>query len=241
MYIVSRGILTVVDAESGDKLKQLRLSGARQTGGRFGSLDYPSPVVIGDHLYYLNGSGQMFVFDIADEVRQVGVNQVTEDQEIFWGSPAVSDGRLLIRSSKHLYCVTDQGETVSPDAETVAAADTTPAENSRPTGTRGAGGDGGSRFDPMSMFAGMDANSDGSVTEDELSGNRMADRLRELDKDGDKAISREEFRSGIASLFRSGRGNGGNRGGGGGGGGYRGRSPDTRPDRPQRPQMDEQR
>ena len=95
----------------------------------------------------------------------------------------------------------------------------------------------------MTMFNGMDANKDGSVTEEELEGNRMADRLKTLDKDGDKAISKDEFSSGISSLFSRGGGGGasGGRGGGrsggrsGGGGGYGGRGEDTRPDRPQRP------
>ena len=61
--------------------------------------------------------------------------------------------------------------------------------------------------------------------------NRMAERLKTLDKDGDDLISKEEFRTGIGSLFsRSG-------GSGSGGGGSYGRGKDTRPDRPQRPQM----
>ena len=79
----------------------------------------------------------------------------------------------------------------------------------------------------MSMFNGMDVNKDGKVTEAELEGNRMADRLKTLDKDGDKAISQEEFRTGISTLF--------SRGGGGRVGDYEGQ--DDRPDRPQRPEL----
>ncbi len=82
------------------------------------------------------------------------------------------------------------------------------------------------------MFNGMDRDSDGQVTEVELEGNPMADRLKTLDKDGDKAISKEEFRSGIAGLFSR-------RGGGGRGGSYGGRGEDKRPERPQRPQIAE--
>ena len=81
-------------------------------------------------------------------------------------------------------------------------------------------------WSPSSNLAwnGMDRNKDGKVTMDELEGNRMADRLKTLDKDGDKAISKTEFTSGISTLFsRS-----------GGGGGYNRK--DTRPDRPQRPE-----
>ena len=247
LYVVSRGVLTVVDAETGERLDQIRLKGARQTGGRFGSLDYASPIVVGDRLYYLNGSGQMFVFDVSKEdVEQVSVNLVTNEKETFWGSPAVSSGRMVLRSSKHLYCVMDKGETPKPTENVVARADP-PAPGrgnsaSRPggggpsgpaagPGGRGPGGRGPSgRFDPAQMFNGMDTDKDGKVTMAELEGNRMADRLKTLDKDGDDAISKDEFTSGIAGLFS--RGGGSNRGGGG----YRSRGNDTRPDRPQRPE-----
>ena len=228
VYVISSGVVTVVDETTGEKVKQVRLAGAQQTGGSFGSLDYPSPVVVDDRMFYLNGSGQMFVFDLTDELKQVAINRVTSDAETFWGSPALSDGRLVLRSSKHLYCVADKGETVKPEDTFVAKAD----ESATPAAPGGGGGPGGNgRFDPMSIFKGIDADSDGKVTEKELEGNRMADRLKTLDKDGDKVITQEEFSSGISTLFSRGGG------GGGGGGGYQGQGKDTRPDRPQRPEL----
>ncbi len=229
VYVVSSGVVTVVDESTGEKVKQVRLAGAQETGGRFGSLDYPSPVVVDDRMFYLNGSGQMFVFDLTEELKQVAINRVTSDAETFWGSPALSDGRLVLRSSKHLYCVADKGETVKPEDTFVAKAD----EDATPVAPGGGGGPGGNgRFDPMSMFKGIDTDSDGKVTEKELEGNRMADRLKTLDKDGDRVITQEEFSSGISTLFSRGGG-----GGGGGGGGYQGQGKDTRPDRPQRPEL----
>ena len=84
----------------------------------------------------------------------------------------------------------------------------------------------------MAMFDRLDVDKDEKLTEEELEGNPMADRLMTLDKDDDSAISKEEFQ-GITALF-SGRGRGGR--GGGGGGNYGGRGEDTRPDRPQRPE-----
>ncbi len=241
LYSVANGIVTVVDAETGERVQQLRLKGAQQTGGRFGSLDYPSPIVVGDRLFYLNGSGQMFVFEMGEELKQVWINKVTNEKETFWGTPAVSDGRLVMRSSKYLYCVTDKGEEVKADANLLAKTDEPESDEPEAGGgagggrTRGGGAGGGRQFDPMSMFNGMDTNKDGKVTEDELEGNRMADRLKTLDKDGDAAISQEEFRTGISGLFSRGSGGGG-RSSGGGGGGYGGRGEDTRPDRPQRPE-----
>ena len=224
LYVVNRGILSSIDAESGKRIDQLRLKGAKQSGSRSGSLDYPSPVIAGDKMFYMKGNGQMFVFSLGDKLEQVSINQVTSEQEIFWGSPAISDGKMVIRSAKYLYCVTDKGDEVDPEDTKIVEAETPPAG-----GARGGGGGGrGGRFDPAAMFDSLDADKDGKVTETELEGNRMAERLMTLDKDSDKAVSKEEFTSGISSLFR--------RGGGGGGGGRPERPKDTRPDRPQRPE-----
>ncbi len=226
LYVVSGGIVTAVDAESGERGQRLRLNGADQTGGRFGSLDYPSPIVIGDHMYYLNGSGQMFVFALGDEMEMVSVNRVTADKEIFWGSPAVSDDSLVLRSQQHLYCVQDKGEQVNPEDNLAANVEATEAPEEEAGGGRRGGGQ---RMDPMAMFKQLDTNQDETLTEAELEGNRMAERLMTLDKDANKQISKEEFSSGIASLFTR-------RGGGGGGGGRDGyNNEDQRPERPQRP------
>ena len=228
LYLVSRGVLTVIDESSGKKIKQVRLQGVQQTGGRFGSLDYPSPVVVGDRLFSLNGSGQMFVFDLSTEAKQVAVNRVTMDKEMFGGTPALSDGKMVLRSSKALYCVTDKGESVPVDQAAVAKTEEPPAPSR--TGTGGRTGRSGGRFDPMSIFNGLDADKDKKLSAKELEGNRMADRLKTLDKDGDKAISEQEFRKGMSTLFsRSGERSSGGR--------YRGRGKDSRPDRPQRPEL----
>lgn len=237
IYSVSGGVLKVLDKASGERLQQVRLRGAQSSGGRFGSLDYASPIIVGERLFYMNGGGQMFVFDLSEDVKQIAVNTLTADKETFWGTPAVAQGRMIIRSSGHLYCVLDKQETVEADPNLIAAAEPEQPEatGGRGGGRPGAGGGagGGRRFDPTAMFNGLDTNKDGKLVEAELEGNRMADRLMTLDKDDDKAISSEEFRSGISSLFGSG---GGGRGGRGGGG-YERRGANSRPDRPQRPQM----
>lgn len=244
LYVVAGGVLTRVNAETGERLDRLRLKGTKQTGGRFGSLDYPSPVVVGDNMFYMNGSGQMFVFELGgEELKQVAINQVTNEKEIFWGSPAIASGMMLLRSDKHLYCVTDKGETVSPDDIKAAEGDMSEPEDEAGDGAGGRRGGGGQRGggqrggqrggDPSAFFNRIDADSDGNITEAELEGNQAAERLMTLDKDDDKVISKEEFDSGIGALMRG----GGNRGGGArrGGGGQRGGGGDSRPERPQRP------
>ena len=258
IYAIARGIVTVMDTDTGEQLERLRLKGGEQTGGRFGSLDYPSPIVVGDRLFYMNGSGQMYVFALGDKMEQLAVNKVTNDKEIFWGTPAVSNDKLVIRSSENLYCVADKGQDVEPQAENESGGEPESeprASGGRPAGGSGAGGGrpsggrrpgGGQSFDPMSMFNGLDTDKDGNVTSAELAGNRMADRLKTLDKNSDDVISKEEFSTGISTLFsRGGSGGssrGGSRGGAGGssrgGAGYGGRAQDSRPERPQRPSME---
>ena len=258
IYAIARGIVTVMDTDTGEQLERLRLKGGEQTGGRFGSLDYPSPIVVGDRLFYMNGSGQMYVFALGDKMEQLAVNKVTNEKEIFWGTPAVSNDKLVIRSSENLYCVADKGQDVEPQAENESGSEPESeprASGGRPAGGSGAGGgrpSGGSRpgggqsFDPMSMFNGLDTDKDGNVTSAELAGNRMADRLKTLDKNSDDVISKEEFSTGISTLFSRGGSGGSSRGGsraGAGGGsrggaGYGGRTQDSRPERPQRPSME---
>jgi outer membrane protein assembly factor BamB len=134
LYVVSRGVLSVVDAENGQRLNQVRLKGARITGNtRFGSLDYASPVIVDDHLFYLNASGQMYVFRLDEELQQLAVNETMTEKEVFWGSPAVSEGRVVLRSSKHLYCVANFGQTVDRGDPKASSADTTDLDPSSET------------------------------------------------------------------------------------------------------------
>jgi outer membrane protein assembly factor BamB len=232
LYVVAGGIINVVDAETGKQIQRLRLKATRPTGGRFGSLDYPSPIVVADHLYYLNGSGQMFVFDLRGEkLHQVALNEVTQEREMFCGTPAVADHHLVMRSAKYLYCVVDKGHTVDQKSDLLAKAsdpeEPEPAANGGAGGQGRPGGRGGQQFDPQALFAQLDSNKDGNIAADELEGNRMAERLMTLDKDEDQIISKDEFTSGITALFSRGPGEAG---------GGRGASP-PKPDRPQRPEM----
>ena len=130
---------------------------------------------------------------------------------------------MCIRDS--LYCVANKGEEVSADDIKNAQAEDK-EEEEQPQRRRG--------FDPGEMFDRMDADKDGNLVETEYADNPMAERMKTLDKDESGGISKEEFTTGIRSLFRRG---GGGRGGAGGRGAAR---EDSRPDRPQRPKMAEE-
>ncbi|TWU62932.1 PQQ-binding-like beta-propeller repeat protein [Crateriforma conspicua] len=139
LYLVAGGVLTVIDPETGDKVTQNRLEGASRGGG-MGSQDYGSPIIADGKLIYVNGSGQAFVYRLGDEAELLGVNRVTADAETFGGTPAVAQGRLLLRSNKHLYCVTDENETVDPADNSIEVAATD--AGGRGPGGRGPGGPG---------------------------------------------------------------------------------------------------
>lgn len=104
-------------------------------------------------------------------------------------------------------------------------------------GGGGFGGRGGGGFDPAARFERADADGDGKLSGDEISG-RMLENLEEIDTDGDGAITLEEFEkrmSEVMARFGGGRGGPGGGGGFGGGGDLR----EGRPERPQRPESEE--
>ncbi|PHS11941.1 MAG: serine/threonine protein kinase [Blastopirellula sp.] len=117
LYLVASGVVSSIDVKSGERSSQIRLEsesegeessgGGRSRGGRggFGSLDYASPVISGENLFYLKSTGEMFVFKISDKLEQIAVNKVSDETESFGGTPAISNNQLFIRSNKHLYCV----------------------------------------------------------------------------------------------------------------------------------------
>ena len=41
----------------------------------------PSPVIAGELLYYVNGKGETFVFELGSDPKQISINLVTTDEE----------------------------------------------------------------------------------------------------------------------------------------------------------------
>lgn len=125
LYYISRGVLSGIDAKTGEQVVQTRLqatgggddsanrggpSGGRGGfgGGRggFGGSDYSSPVVADGKLYYVKRSGETYVIDLTgDEPKLIATNKFESDSSDFSATPAISDGELFIRSSANLYCV----------------------------------------------------------------------------------------------------------------------------------------
>ncbi|MDG2221447.1 MAG: PQQ-binding-like beta-propeller repeat protein [Rubripirellula sp.] len=86
--------------------------GTRGRGGfgggfGFGAMDYASAVAADGKVYFLKGDGTTYVLKAGDEFELIASNQLTEESESFGGTPAISNGKLFIRSNKRLYCVSE--------------------------------------------------------------------------------------------------------------------------------------
>lgn len=93
----SRGIIHCVDAETGKIEYEKRVRGA----GAF----WASPWTDGKHLFALDSSGTTHVIAPGDEFEVVEANEV---QGMSWGTPAVANGRIYLRTAENLYCIDDK-------------------------------------------------------------------------------------------------------------------------------------
>nr|MCH9653009.1 serine/threonine protein kinase [Planctomycetota bacterium] len=57
---------------------------------------------------FTSRSGETYVIKASDKLEQLSVNRLTEDNEDFSATPAISGGQLFIRSDRHLYCIAEQ-------------------------------------------------------------------------------------------------------------------------------------
>jgi outer membrane protein assembly factor BamB len=86
------GVVTCADAANGQKLWQKRL------GGIF----FASPVAGDGKVYMLSETGEMFVLRAGREAEVLATNDLGER---FLASPAVSNGRIFLRSDGTLFAV----------------------------------------------------------------------------------------------------------------------------------------
>jgi outer membrane protein assembly factor BamB len=121
IYSTSSGTVLCLDATTGERIYQQRFpgvpeapaepprgeGGGRGRGGRGGrgGQDYASPILVGDKLILVTRSGLTHVWQEGSEFKSLAENKFASDTSKFNGTPAVSGGRLYIRSDKALYCV----------------------------------------------------------------------------------------------------------------------------------------
>lgn len=87
------GIVTAIDAKTGKTIKQGRLSGTGKS--------YSSPVSGDGKIYVLNERGDLSVITAEPAWKQIAEAHFGED---VYATPAIANGRIYIRTVKHLYC-----------------------------------------------------------------------------------------------------------------------------------------
>lgn len=87
-----KGIVSCLDAPTGEVKWRERI------GGNF----FGSPICIGDRLYCFEAGGTLVVLSATDKFAELGRIELGETAH---STPAVSGGRLFLRTQSHLYCV----------------------------------------------------------------------------------------------------------------------------------------
>jgi hypothetical protein len=93
-----RGIVGCVDAETGEVVYRQRLSPA-------GATFYASPVAADGKLFAVSREHGTYVLAADAQFKQLAVNQFEGDASVFNATPAISQGQLLLRSNRALYCI----------------------------------------------------------------------------------------------------------------------------------------
>jgi outer membrane protein assembly factor BamB len=96
LYVIRNngGILTCFDAKTGKPLYRQRIQGA--------AAFWTSPWAADGKIFCLDDAGTTYVLDAGPEFKLLATNKLNE---MFWASPAVADGSILLRSVDSLYCI----------------------------------------------------------------------------------------------------------------------------------------
>lgn len=89
-----RGVVTCVDVKTGRLEYKERV--------RQAPAFWASPWSDGAHVFALDSNGNTHVFAPGDELKTIRINKL--DQQA-WGTPAISNGRIYIRTVDNLYCI----------------------------------------------------------------------------------------------------------------------------------------
>jgi outer membrane protein assembly factor BamB len=99
-WVTDRAQAMSANAKSGEVVARTRLKGIK-SGGR---PVYSSPVKAGNKIYVVTRRSGTFVFEAKPEMPELAKNPPLDDTD-FNATPAISDGRMYLRSNKALYCI----------------------------------------------------------------------------------------------------------------------------------------
>ncbi len=99
-WIDDRGIAYCTSATDGEVVYKERLDNLES-----GRPVYASPVLIGEYIYVVTRRSGTLLYAPGDQFEPIAQNKFSGDSSDFNASPAVSDGKLYLRSNEALYCV----------------------------------------------------------------------------------------------------------------------------------------
>ncbi|MFK8114994.1 MAG: PQQ-binding-like beta-propeller repeat protein [Rubripirellula sp.] len=99
-WIDDRGIAYCTSAEDGEVVYRERVENLES-----GRPVYASPVLIGKHIYVVTRRSGTIVYAPGDGFQPIAQNKLAGDETDFNASPAISDGKLYLRSNQSLYCI----------------------------------------------------------------------------------------------------------------------------------------
>jgi outer membrane protein assembly factor BamB len=105
-WINERGKVTCADAATGEVANSVTIDGELAGGAKSRSV-YASMVMADGKFYCTTRVSGTFVFEATPDLKQVAQNRFRGDESDFNGSPAVSGGRIYLRSNEALYCVAE--------------------------------------------------------------------------------------------------------------------------------------
>lgn len=91
-----KGIVTCIDAASGNQVWQERVDGAGFSG---------SPVRVNDKIYCIDEAGTVVVLSAGNQFKELGRMELKEECRT---TPAIADGRMYLRTVSHLYSIGGQ-------------------------------------------------------------------------------------------------------------------------------------
>lgn len=94
LYVVDKNILKCYEAETGKRVYQNRIPSI--------SMVASSPIVVGDKLLVLDEGGEAKLIQAGANFEVVGGGKI---DDVFWSTPAVSNGSIYLRGVEALYCI----------------------------------------------------------------------------------------------------------------------------------------
>ncbi len=99
-WVDNRGIAICLNAETGDRVYQLRVA----MDGRGGNPIYASPLLVGENLVIVTRTAGTVILAAKPEFQQLNTNKLSDNSH-FNATPAVSANQLFLRSNRAIYCI----------------------------------------------------------------------------------------------------------------------------------------